>query len=176
MGQPDPLTGMLGMSDATSGGGNSGLPPGTTAAPHLNFTDMQFSLAPGNLDPQSQPQNHPKGAAGTDGMDMEFDLETFVADATNNILSDSFSGSGGNQPSAAAAGEAPRPIGLSNGDGSSAPPKNSSAEAVSSSMDDVFKMDDDVDLGAAGDTNFDNLWIQGDTTMEDYGAKYFDLS
>ncbi|EJT74371.1 hypothetical protein GGTG_08212 [Gaeumannomyces tritici R3-111a-1] len=172
IGQPDQLTGMLEMSNAASGGGGGVLHPGATAAPHLNFTDMQFSLAPGNMDPQSQPQSHPQGAAGTDGVDTEFDLETYVADATNNILSDSFSGSGGNQPSAAIADNASRPIDLSNGDSASASFKSSGAEALNSNMDDLFKMDADMDLGAAGDTNFDDLWIEGDTAMEDF----FDLS
>ncbi|KAL8371434.1 hypothetical protein RB595_001304 [Gaeumannomyces hyphopodioides] len=176
MGQPDPLTGILEMSNAPSGGGGGVLPPGTTATPHLNFTDMQFSLAPGNMDPQSQPQSHPQGAAGTDSMDTEFDLETYVADATNNILSDSFSGSGGNQPSIAVAGDASRLIDLSNADSASAPFKNSDAEALNSNMDDLFKMDGDMDLGVAGDSNFDDLWIEGDATMEDFDTKYFDLS
>lgn len=106
-------------------------------------------------------------------MDTEFDLETYVADATNNILSDSFSGSGGNQPSATVAGDASRPIDLSNGDSANAPLKSSGADALNSNVDDLFKMDGDMDLGAAGDTNFDDLWIEGDTAFD---TNFFDLS
>ncbi|RYP10486.1 hypothetical protein DL764_000669 [Monosporascus ibericus] len=156
---------------------SAGKPGGTNAAPsggELNFTDMQFTLAPS----ANESQNAPPAPM------PEFDLTTFAPqDGNNNLLSMENStthGADGNGNATAA-----RATGTNNAAPSQAPKE---AAKPAGNLDDLFNLDNgsgggdnldlDLDLGTGGasDNNFDELFsYTNDADMGQFDNAYFGL-
>lgn len=144
-------------SDANAAGGE------------LNFTDMQFSLAPS----ANESQNAPPAPM------PEFDLTTFAPqDGSNNLLSMSNFSADGANASANTSGP--------NGANHTAPPQApKEPEKPDTNLDDLFNLPDngsggdnmdlDLDLGTGGatDSNFEELFSY--TDMGQFDNAYFGL-
>ncbi|KAI1505556.1 hypothetical protein F5X99DRAFT_405039 [Biscogniauxia marginata] len=138
------------------------LPPSGSGG-ELNFTDMQFSLAPSNNDSQGAPP----------APMPEFDLTTFAPQDGNNELLTmaSFSGDGNGTQGEAA----------NSNNTASQPPKE--AEKSDTNLDDLFNLDnvsgdnDNMfDLGSGGviDSTFDDMFFgNNDSDMGQYDDTYF---
>ncbi|KAI6378121.1 hypothetical protein MCOR25_002364 [Pyricularia grisea] len=173
----DPLDGIIDLTNpATLQNGAGGIgaaapPPPSGAAPQLNFTNMQFSLAP----PLSatEPSN-PSGG------DNDFDLDSFITDATNNLLTDQFAGGNGagsaaGQPSTT--GTAGDPMDTSGGGGDASTKVD--VNAMDKEIADLLRLDGPTDLSsadAAGGSSFDDMWIEaGNTNMGEFDSSYFEM-
>ena len=165
-------------------GPTPGLPPGArpgaaNGAPkagELNFTDMQFSLAPSVNEPQNtqNAQNAPPAPM------PEFDLTKFAPQGGNNqgLPIQNF-------PVDAAASNPPATNGAANA--AAAPQASKEAGKPDSNLDDLFNLDNgsggdnmdlDLDLGTGGatDSNFDELFsYTNDADMGQFDNAYFGL-
>ena len=158
-----------------SGAPPGGKPGGANGAPKaggLNFTDMQFSLAP-SVNGTQKPQNAPPAPM------PEFDFTTFAPQGGNN--SNAFPV--GNFPPEAN----PNSTGPNGAPHPPAPQPPNMAGKPDTNLDDLFNLDNgsgadnmdlDLDLGAdgAGDSNFDELFsYPNDTDMGQFDNAYFGL-
>ncbi|RYP58239.1 hypothetical protein DL770_010471 [Monosporascus sp. CRB-9-2] len=156
---------------------SAGKPAGANAAPsggELNFTDMQFTLAPS----ANESQNAPPAPM------PEFDLTTFAPqDGNNDLLSmenSTANGANGNGNVTAA---------RANGTNNTAPSQAAKeATKPEGNLDDLFNLDNgsgggdnmdlDLDLGTGGasDNNFDELFsYTNDADMGQFDNAYFGL-
>lgn len=163
------------LGQGTSLGSTLSLPSGgkpgdaNAAGGELNFTDMQFTLAPS----ANESQNAPPAPM------PEFDLTTFAPqDGNNDLLSmGNFSADGANANASGANG-------ASNTTRSQA---QKEAEKPDANLDDLFNLDNgsggdnmdlDLDLGTGGatDSNFDELFsYTNDADMGQFDNAYFGL-
>jgi hypothetical protein len=140
--------------------------------PELNFTDMQFSLAPTN-DSQNQGQSQ----------QSDFDLATFAPSDGGILLLDSL------LPPSSDIQQAELPL-------NQTPPEGSSSEAADgkavkpepSNVDDMYDLDAgpavddmnlDFDLGVGGDaeeSNFENLFFDNQMEHGEFDEQFFGLT
>ncbi|TLD33575.1 hypothetical protein PspLS_00502 [Pyricularia sp. CBS 133598] len=173
----DPLDGIIDLTNPATlqngvGGVGAGAPaPPSGAAPQLNFTNMQFSLAPPlNATEPSNPS----------GGDTDFDLDSFITDATNNLLTDQFAGGNGTGSAAGpsqSTGMTGDPMDTSGGGGDASTKVD--VNTMDKEIDDLLRLDGPTDLSsadAAGGSSFDDMWIEaGNTNMGEFDSSYFEM-
>ncbi|KAI0128808.1 hypothetical protein BJ170DRAFT_347071 [Xylariales sp. AK1849] len=154
-----PSTGGAATADMTGGG-------------ELNFTNMEFSLAPSSDGPS---QNAPPAPM------QDFDLSSFTQDGGNEMLSmDNFHNAGGNSTNAAPADAATATPAKG--------PENTAAAGTSQNVDSIYDLgnigsgnDMDLDLSLGGnagvnDSTFDDLFFDtNDSDMGQFDNAYFGL-
>ncbi|KAH8843409.1 hypothetical protein MCOR27_010899 [Pyricularia oryzae] len=169
----DPLDGIIDLTNPATLQNGAGVigagppPPPSGAAPQLNFTNMQFSLAP----PLSATES-----SNPPGGDTDFDLDSFITDATNNLLTDQFAG--GNETGSAAG---PPPTTGTTGDPMDTTGEGGDASNKVDVLADLLRLDGPTELSsadadAAGGSSFDDLWIEaGNTNMGEFDSSYFEM-
>ena len=144
----------------------------------LNFTNMEFSLAPATEPPS---QNAPPAPMA------DFDLSSFSGpqDSGNDLLSlDNFgTGAGTTNGQTTGATDGTANGTTANNTGPTQPPADANP-STSDNVDSLFDMGggDNMDLdlnlddaGGMGESNFDDLFIANDTDMGEFDETYFNL-
>ena len=162
----------MGPASGMPPGGKPGGANGAPKARGLNFTDMQFSLAP-SINESQKPQNAPPAPM------PEFDLTTLAPQGGNNNNALPM----GNFPPNAT----PNATGSNGVPNPSAPQPPNMAGKPGSNLDDLFNLDSgnggdnmdlDLDLGPGGaaDSNFDEYFsFPADADMGQFDNAYFGL-
>lgn len=144
----------------------------------LNFTNMEFSLAPA---PEPPSQNAPPAPMA------DFDLSSFSApqDGGNDLLSlDNFGPGAGPTNGQAGGATAGTANGTAAGNTAATQPPADPNPSASDNVESLFEMGggDSMDLdlnldgaGGMGQSNFDDLFIPNDTDMGEFDDTYFNM-